>query len=36
MPPKLNAQWELDTAIRYDQDKRSDTTDTPAYFLRWC
>ncbi len=29
----FNAQWELDTAIRYDQDKRNNTTDTPEQFL---
>jgi iron complex outermembrane receptor protein len=30
---KLTDQWELDGALRYDQDKVSDTTDTPPYFL---
>ena len=30
---KLTDQWEADAALRYDQDKVSDTTRTPAYFL---
>jgi iron complex outermembrane receptor protein len=30
---KLTDQWEADVALRYDQDKVSDTTRTPAYFL---
>ncbi|MGC1459923.1 MAG: TonB-dependent receptor [Steroidobacteraceae bacterium] len=30
---EFNAQWEFDAAIRYDQDKRQNTTDTPAQFL---
>ena len=27
---EFNKQWELDAAIRYDQDHRENTTDTPA------
>ena len=30
---KLTDQWELDAALRYDQDKVSDTTRTPPAFL---
>ncbi|MGH8179507.1 MAG: TonB-dependent receptor [Steroidobacteraceae bacterium] len=30
---KLTDQWEADVALRYDQDKVSDTTLTPPYFL---
>jgi iron complex outermembrane receptor protein len=30
---KLTDQWEVDGALRYDQDKVSDTTRTPPYFL---
>jgi iron complex outermembrane receptor protein len=30
---EFNKQWELDAAIRYDQDHRQNTTDTPAQFL---
>jgi iron complex outermembrane receptor protein len=30
---EFNPQWELDAAIRYDQDRRENTTDTPAAFL---
>lgn len=30
---KLTDQWEVDAALRYDQDKVSDTTRTPPYFL---
>jgi iron complex outermembrane receptor protein len=30
---EFNDQWELDAAIRYDQDKRQNTTDTPQGFL---
>ena len=30
---EFTPQWELDTAIRYDQDRRENTTDTPAAFL---
>jgi len=30
---KLSDQWEVDAALRYDQDKVSDTTLTPPYFL---
>jgi iron complex outermembrane receptor protein len=30
---EFNAQWELDTAIRYDRDQRQNTTLTPPYFL---
>jgi iron complex outermembrane receptor protein len=29
----FNAQWELDAAIRYDEDTRNNTTDTPTVFL---
>jgi len=30
---EFNPQWEFDAAIRYDQDKRQNTTDTPQGFL---
>ena len=30
---KLTKRWEIDAAVRYDQDKVSDTTRTPPYFL---
>ena len=30
---EFNDQWELDAAIRYDRDKRQNTTDTPQGFL---
>jgi iron complex outermembrane receptor protein len=30
---EFNKQWELDAAIRYDQDHRQNTTDTPEQFL---
>jgi iron complex outermembrane recepter protein len=30
---EFNKQWELDAAIRYDQDHRQNTTDTPPQFL---
>jgi len=30
---EFNPQWELDAAIRYDQDQRNNTTDTPQEFL---
>jgi iron complex outermembrane receptor protein len=30
---KLTKRWEVDVAARYDQDKVSDTTRTPPYFL---
>lgn len=30
---EFNPQWELDAAIRYDQDRRQNTTDTPQSFL---
>jgi iron complex outermembrane receptor protein len=30
---EFNKQWELDAAIRYDQDRRQNTTDTPQQFL---
>jgi iron complex outermembrane recepter protein len=30
---EFNPQWEFDAAIRYDQDKRRNTTDTPTRFL---
>ena len=30
---ELNAQWELDAALRYDEDSRRNTTDTPPVFL---
>jgi iron complex outermembrane recepter protein len=30
---EFNPQWELDAAIRYDQDQRHNTTDTPTRFL---
>jgi iron complex outermembrane recepter protein len=30
---EFNPQWELDGAIRYDQDQRNNTTDTPQAFL---
>ncbi|HEX5460230.1 MAG TPA: TonB-dependent receptor [Steroidobacteraceae bacterium] len=33
MTYKLTDQWEVDAALRYDQDKVSDTTLTPPYFL---
>jgi iron complex outermembrane recepter protein len=26
-------QWEFDAALRYDEDKRENTTDTPTFFL---
>ncbi len=29
----FNKQWELDAALRYDEDSRRNTTDTPAAFL---
>jgi iron complex outermembrane recepter protein len=29
----FNPQWELDAAIRYDRDRRENTTDTPQNFL---
>ncbi len=29
----FNPQWELDAAIRYDRDRRENTTDTPPQFL---
>jgi iron complex outermembrane receptor protein len=29
----FNPQWELDVAVRYDQDERRNTTDTPPQFL---
>lgn len=29
----FNPQWELDAAIRYDEDARQNTTDTPPAFL---
>ncbi|HJS91911.1 MAG TPA: TonB-dependent receptor [Steroidobacteraceae bacterium] len=31
---KLSKQWEIDAALRYDQDKVSDTTRTPPAFLK--
>ena len=30
---EFNKQWELDAAIRYDEDSRQNTTDTPPPFL---
>jgi iron complex outermembrane recepter protein len=30
---EFNKQWELDAAIRYDEDRRQNTTDTPQHFL---
>jgi iron complex outermembrane receptor protein len=30
---EFNKQWELDVALRYDQDERQNTTDTPTAFL---
>jgi iron complex outermembrane receptor protein len=30
---EFNKQWELDVALRYDQDNRQNTTDTPTQFL---
>ena len=30
---EITSQFELDTAIRYDEDSRTNTTDTPAVFL---
>jgi len=30
---EFNKQWELDAAIRYDRDRRENTTDTPQNFL---
>ncbi len=30
---EFTPQWELDAAIRYDQDHRENTTDTPTVFL---
>ena len=30
---EFTPQWELDAAIRYDEDHRQNTTDTPTYFL---
>jgi iron complex outermembrane receptor protein len=30
---EFSKQWELDAAIRYDQDHRENTTDTPEQFL---
>jgi iron complex outermembrane recepter protein len=30
---EFTKQWELDVALRYDQDQRQNTTDTPAEFL---
>jgi len=30
---KFSKQWEFDAAIRYDEDKRQNTTDTPPPFL---
>ncbi len=30
---KLTKRWEVDAALRYDQDRVSDTTRTPPYFL---
>ncbi|HEY3786027.1 MAG TPA: TonB-dependent receptor [Steroidobacteraceae bacterium] len=29
----FNSQWELDAAVRYDEDTRRNTTDTPPFFL---
>ncbi len=30
---EFNPQWELDAAIRYDQDQRENTTETPPAFI---
>jgi iron complex outermembrane recepter protein len=30
---EFNPQWEFDAAIRYDEDSRQNTTDTPQHFL---
>jgi iron complex outermembrane recepter protein len=30
---ELNSQWELDAALRYDEDSRQNTTDSPPVFL---
>ena len=30
---EFNEQWEFDAAIRYDEDRRQNTTDTPQAFL---
>jgi iron complex outermembrane receptor protein len=30
---EFNPQWEFDAAIRYDEDRRQNTTDTPQNFL---
>jgi iron complex outermembrane receptor protein len=30
---EFSKQWELDVALRYDQDQRQNTTDTPTQFL---
>ena len=30
---EFNPQWEFDAAIRYDEDSRRNTTDTPQHFL---
>ncbi len=30
---EFNKQWELDVALRYDQDERQNTTETPTAFL---
>jgi iron complex outermembrane receptor protein len=30
---EFNKQWELDAALRYDEDRRQNTTDTPQQFL---
>jgi len=30
---EFNEQWEIDAAIRYDEDRRQNTTDTPQHFL---
>jgi iron complex outermembrane receptor protein len=30
---EFNKQWELDVAIRYDEDRRENTTETPTRFL---
>lgn len=29
----LTRQWQIDLALRYDDDRRQNTTDTPPYFL---
>ncbi len=29
----LTSQWEIDAAVRYDEDRRENTTDTPTEFL---